>query len=145
MRSRNQSVRAIVDRTRNTLIGNNIEIADNFLFRLVGLLGRKGLESGGGMLIQPSSGVHTFGMCFSIDVVTLDKNLRVLSVHPAVHPWRTSGLGWRTRAVLELPAGSTEHCPILPGDQLEILQPADGAHSATSADLDSPALRHVVK
>jgi uncharacterized membrane protein (UPF0127 family) len=125
MRAVNDSryvIRIIANRTRNTLVGSHVEIADNFLNRLVGLLGRDGLDTGCGLLIQPSSGIHTFGMRFPIDVVALDRRFQVVSARRAVRPWRISGLSWRTRAVLELPAGHLDQCSIMPGDQLEILE-----------------------
>jgi uncharacterized protein len=59
------------------VIGTRIAVADTGLARLIGLLGRKKLEQGSGLWIQPSSGVHTFGMRFPIDVVALDRKLRV--------------------------------------------------------------------
>lgn len=67
-------------------IGSDIGLADTFLTRLCGLLGKNGLEPGSGILIRPSSGVHTIGMRFAIDVVGLDKNLRVLKVWRRLPP-----------------------------------------------------------
>ena len=66
--------------TRGTVLGSEIRIADTGLTRLVGLLGNSELRSGCGLLIEPSSGVHTFGMRFPIDVVALDRHLCVRGV-----------------------------------------------------------------
>ena len=110
----------IVNRTRATVIGTRIEVADTFLTRLIGLLGRSRLNVGCGLLIQPSSGVHTFGMRFPIDVIALDRQLRVLKIWRALRPWRTSTISWKTHAVLELAAGHLQGCPLEVGDQLEI-------------------------
>lgn len=120
--------KAIFNQTRCRLIGSQIEVADSFMSRLVGLLGRNHLDPGSGLLIRPSSGVHTFGMRFPIDVVALDRRLRVVAAQSDVRPWRTSGLGLRTHSVLELPAGSIRQNSIERGDQLEILEsPAPSA------------------
>src|SRR6185437_13252069 len=78
----------IRNKTRNTCLGTRIFIADTFLSRLVGLLGHRRLEPGTGLLIQPSSGVHMFGMRFAIDVVALDRQNRVYAVWPNLRPWR---------------------------------------------------------
>jgi uncharacterized membrane protein (UPF0127 family) len=43
-------------------------------------------------------------MKFTIDVVFLDRDLRVLKAVPELVPWRTAGCRG-ARAVLELPAG----------------------------------------
>ena len=49
------------------------ELADGFLNRGRGLLGRSELPSGQGMLIRPTWSVHTGFMRFAIDVVFLDE------------------------------------------------------------------------
>ena len=107
--------------TRATVIGTRIAVADTFLRRLVGLLGRRRLDADAGLWIVPSSGVHTFGMMFPIDVIGLDQKLRLCAVWPRLRPWRTSGVSWRIRSVIELPTGSIERGNIQRGDQLEIL------------------------
>lgn len=111
----------ICNRTQNTLAGTRIGVADTARTRLIGLLGHASLDAGSGLLIRPSSGVHTFGMRFTIDVVALDRNLRVHSLWPQLRPWRLSGLGWKIHSVLELPAGAIREHSIHVGDQLEIL------------------------
>ena len=79
-------------------------LAETSLARLRGLLGRSGLSSGEGLLLRPAGSVHTAFMKFTIDVVFLDRDLRVLKVVPDLVPWRTAGCRG-ARAVLELPAG----------------------------------------
>jgi len=110
----------ILDETRNTILGTRIALADTFLTRLVGLLGKKQMASDGGLLIQPSSGVHTFFMRFPIDVIALDRNHRVRAVWHALRPWRLSRVSWRYQSVLELPAGQIRRCRVEVGDQLRM-------------------------
>lgn len=111
----------IRNKTRATVIGTRIAVADTFLARLIGLLGRRRLGADDGLWIAPSSGVHTFGMLFSIDVIALDRKLCVCGIWPKLRPWRISGVGWRIHSVIELPTGSIQRGNIQPGDQLEIL------------------------
>lgn len=101
-------------------IGSRIGLADTSLTRLFGLLGKSGLEPGCGILIRPSSGVHTFWMRFSIDVVALDRELRVLKVYPRLPPWRITSVSTKVKSMLELAPGQIEACGIAPGDQLAI-------------------------
>jgi len=101
-------------------IGSNIGLADTFLTRLFGLLGKSGLEPGSGILIQPSSGVHTIGMRFPIDVVGLDRSLRVLKVWRRMPSWRMTNVNFRIHSMLELAPGQIDDCSIEPGDQLAI-------------------------
>jgi uncharacterized membrane protein (UPF0127 family) len=109
------------DRTSGTTIGTQITIADTSLTRLVGLLGRRQLDAGCGLLIRPSCGVHTFGMLFSIDAVALSKDLRVVKLWPRLAPFRVTSLQRKAHSVLELPAGQIRHCRIRIGDQLELI------------------------
>jgi uncharacterized membrane protein (UPF0127 family) len=99
-------------------IGSKIALANTVASRLFGLLGKRGLEQGCGILIRPSSGIHTFGMSFPIDVVALDKSLRVLKVWHSLAPFRFAALSLRTHSVLELAAGQIEIGKIQPGDLL---------------------------
>jgi uncharacterized protein len=109
------------DRTSGTNIGTRITIADTSLTRLVGLLGRRQLDPGCGLLITPSCGIHTFFMLFSIDVVALDRSLRVVKVWPRLAPFRVTSIHRKAYSILELPAGQISHCRIEAGNQLEFV------------------------
>ena len=95
------------------------EVADKPLPRMRGLLGRAGLEPGGGMLITPSPSVHMFFMRFAIDVVFLDRSLTVVKVAHELRPWRMAGAR-KANAALELPAGTAAALGLGPGDVLEL-------------------------
>src|SRR5215210_6594894 len=94
-------------------------LAESPLRRMRGLLGRRELDSGHGILIRPAPAIHTWFMRFAIDAIFLDRDLNVLSVRPELRPWRTAGQRG-ARAVLELPAGEAERRGIEPGDKLEV-------------------------
>jgi uncharacterized membrane protein (UPF0127 family) len=102
------------------IVGSRIGLADTSLSRLFGLLGKRGLERGSGILIRPSSSVHTFGMTFPIDVVALDRDLRVLNLWRRLRPFRITRISLKTHSVLELAAGQIDQCGIQQGDQLAI-------------------------
>ena len=109
------------DRTSGTTIGTQITIADTSLTRLVGLLGRRQLNAGCGLLLRPSCGIHTFGMLFSIDAVALSEDLRVVKLWPELAPFRVTSLQRKAHSILELPAGRIRQCRIHVGDQLELV------------------------
>jgi uncharacterized membrane protein (UPF0127 family) len=94
-------------------------VADTALSRLRGLLGRRGLPAGEGLLLRPSPSIHTFFMRFPIDVVFLDRELRVLRVADAVKPWRAVACRG-ARAVLELAAGEASARGIAVGERLSL-------------------------
>jgi uncharacterized membrane protein (UPF0127 family) len=83
--------------------------------RMRGLLGRRSLPSGEGILLRPAASVHTFFMRFAIDVVFLDDELRVVGIAAHLRPWRAAAQRG-AKAVLELPAGECERRGLAVGD-----------------------------
>lgn len=96
------------------------EVADNFLRRGVGLLGRAGLPEGGGLVITPCSNIHMLGMRFALDVVFLDKAGRVVKVYADLRPWRPYAGARGAHTTLELPVGAIAQAQVAVGDQLEL-------------------------
>jgi uncharacterized protein len=94
-------------------------VADRPVSRLRGLLGRDSLGRGEALLIRPASSIHTFFMRFAIDVVFVDRGGVVLTVVPALRPWRFAGRRG-ARCVLELASGEAAARGISPGDRLDI-------------------------
>jgi uncharacterized membrane protein (UPF0127 family) len=89
-------------------------VADSFAARLRGLLGRRGLEAGEGLLIPRTSSVHTHFMRFAIDVVFLDADGRVAKIARGLRPWRFTGARG-AKDVLELPSGRCDRVGLREG------------------------------
>lgn len=106
--------------TRGTTVGDKVELANTSLSRMFGLLGRKGLDAGGGLWIKPSSGVHTFFMLFSIDVIGLDRDLNVIKLWRCLPPFRVTSVSMKLKSVVELPCGAIKAADVQIGDRLEI-------------------------
>ena len=102
---------------RDHVVCNSCLVAESFAARLRGLLGRRSLPAGEGMLIRRESSVHTFFMRFSIDVVFLDADERVLRIDANVGPWRLRACRG-ARSVLELAAGEARGLSV--GDRIEL-------------------------
>lgn len=115
-------------------LASNVVVADTSLSRAVGLLGRTALAREEGIWIKPSSGVHTIGMRFPIDVVGLDAQLRVVRLWPSLKPYRLTAIVPSVRTVLELAAGRITESGLRLGDQLCIQEFAlsDEASLSTS-------------
>src|SRR5271157_3007009 len=111
---------AVVNTTRDTVLGDRICVAETSWSRIVGLLGKSGLEPGAGILIIPSQAIHTVAMRFTIDVVFVDRNWRVVHLRPWMAPYRVTGLHWKANFVLELPAGVIAQTSTAVGDQLAL-------------------------
>jgi uncharacterized protein len=113
------------------IICERCELADGPVSRIRGLIGRSRLPRGRGMLVRPRWFVHTAFMRFPIDVMFLDRNLKVLAIKEHVPPWRASAQ-LRAHSVLKLAAGETEALGIQVGDHLAWGSlPREGANSHT--------------
>lgn len=98
------STHTITHASPQTVIVSQLKLANNFLTRLKGLIGAAPLSAQQGILISPCQQVHTHFMGFSIDVVFLDKQLKVLHIIHNMPPWRFSKFIKSAYYVLELPA-----------------------------------------
>ena len=107
------------NRSRDATLGTRVGLADGYWSRLRGLLGRKGLDEGEGLLIAPSRGVHMFGMRFPLDVLLLDPEGHVRELYPDLPPGKTTGMHKGVRYALELPVGVIEASGTQAGDELE--------------------------
>ena len=79
---------------------------DTFFSRLIGLMFKKNLPDGSGVVLKPCTQIHTCFMRFNIDVIFLDKDLQVLHIIENMKPWRISPLFLKARYTVELPAGT---------------------------------------
>lgn len=95
-------------------------VADNFWTRFIGLIGRKELLIGDGLLIDPCGSIHCMFMSIPIDVIYLDKEDRVVGIDHALRPWRTGGFYRGAKRVIEIPAGAAKSSNTQVGDQLQV-------------------------
>ena len=84
------------------------DAANSFLKRFLGLMGRKKLPQGQGLLLSPCSSIHMLFMRFPIDAVWLDRDYRILKISPHLSPWLRLAFCPRAHACLELPAGAAD-------------------------------------
>jgi uncharacterized membrane protein (UPF0127 family) len=110
--------RRAVNVTRDVVLADQLEVADSFWKRFVGLLGRSRLPMGGGLLITRCSSVHTLAMAFPLDVLHLDDAGRVRAIIPSMQPWRVGPWVRGSTKVLELPGGASNGTQL--GDTIEL-------------------------
>ena len=106
-------------RADGAVVCERCRIADTFVARLRGLLGRRELPRGECLLIRPAGSIHTFAMRFPIDVLFLDRELRVLAVSSDVRPWRLAAQRG-AHVVVEMAAGESSERGVRVGDQLTL-------------------------
>ncbi|MGD2117615.1 MAG: DUF192 domain-containing protein [Chromatiales bacterium] len=87
---------------------------ENILERNRGLLKRPALQQQQGLWITPCNSIHTFGMQYAIDVIYLDRHMRIKKITESLPKYRLSGC-LRAKSTLELPAGSARQQQLQPG------------------------------
>jgi uncharacterized membrane protein (UPF0127 family) len=112
----------VYNKTRETFVATEANVADSYLRRLVGLLGktRRWAQLGRGLWIVPSQGVHTIGMLFPIDLIFLGKEKQVVHIEEHIRPFRISKVSLKATSVLELPPHTIYRSGTRVGDKLEI-------------------------
>ena len=93
-----------------------VAVADTFFSRFRGLMLRKNLPSGEGLLLKHCSAIHCCFMRFPIDAVYLSGSMRVVAVE-TVAPWHLGRAFPGVKHVLELNAGDARD--LVPGTQIE--------------------------
>jgi uncharacterized protein len=114
-----------IEHADGRVICDRCTVADRPLTRLRGLLGRRVLPAGEGLLLRPSPSIHTWFMRFPIDAVFLSAELEVLSVRPDMPAWRMAARRG-ARAVLELAAGEATQRDLVPGSRLRVVADREG-------------------
>lgn len=94
-----------------------VEFADNFLGRLRGLMFRRQLDTGRGLLLAPCNSVHMLFMRFAIDVVYLDEQLRIKKIVPNLPPWLGISFCFGAWGALELASGEATRLNLAVGQK----------------------------
>jgi uncharacterized membrane protein (UPF0127 family) len=112
----------VINRTRDTVLADSAELADNYWTRFIGLMGRGELRAGTGLVLKPGGGIHMWFMRIPLDVVHVDKADRATHVLRGIKPWRFGPLFVGNKLAIELPVGAAASTQV--GDQIEIDQSA---------------------
>lgn len=95
----------------------HLMLADSFFGRLRGLLFRPALKAREGLMLTPCTGIHTFGMEGSIDVVFIDKGRRICGLAENLGP-RKVRTAPGARNVIELWPGAITSLGLKVGDSV---------------------------
>ncbi len=105
---------------RSQVLAEKTTVAASHWARVRGLLGRRAMRPGEGLLLAYAKGIHTIGMRYSIDVAFLDRDGRVIHLIHSMKPFRLSPLVCNSAMVLELPAGILQQTGTQLGDRIQI-------------------------
>ena len=98
----------LIDGKDGRVILSELEIANTFWKRFVGLQFRRSLSASSGMLLDPCSSLHTCFMRFPIDIFMLDKVGTVMAIRKSVRPWRAVVCARGTIRIVETAVGATD-------------------------------------
>ena len=93
-------------------------VARGFFGRALGLMGRRGLPPGEGLLLAPCGEIHTCFMRFPLDAIFLDREGAVVRVVRGLRPWRLTAGGRGARTVIEAQSGWLDAEGLGPGERL---------------------------
>ena len=96
-----------------------VEIAKTFFSRLRGLMGRRRLDKGHGLLLAPCNSIHMLFMRFAIDVIYLDKEFCIKKIARKVLPWIGMSFCFGAWAALEMTSGEADRLNLRVGQKLE--------------------------
>ncbi|WBW95951.1 DUF192 domain-containing protein [Oceanirhabdus sp. W0125-5] len=66
----------------------DIKIADTWIKRFLGLMGKKEKDIKKPLIIYPCRGIHTHFMKATIDIIVLNKEKKIIEKHKDVQPFR---------------------------------------------------------
>lgn len=112
----------IRNKKRLTLLARDCQVADSFLLRLRGLIGKDNISDEYALMITPCNSIHMFFMRFNLDVIFIDKNNRVIHLIKNIKPWRFSKVIWSAKSAIELKPHSINESKTEVGDILEFLK-----------------------
>ncbi|HUF08892.1 MAG TPA: DUF192 domain-containing protein [Rhodothermales bacterium] len=102
-------------------LADSVQVARSAWSRFWGLMMRRHLPHGHGLLIDPCSSVHTMFMRFPIDVIYLDRENRVVKIAADMKPYRAS-IGRGARSVLEVNGGVAAEKGLTVGDRVVLTE-----------------------
>jgi uncharacterized protein len=110
------------NRTRTTYLATDLAIAGTHWTRFRGLMATPAsrFPRGHGLWINPSRGIHTFAMRFTIDAVYLDRDQVVVHLEEDLKPWRVAAVRVSAQSIIEVPAGTIRESRTQIGDQIDI-------------------------
>ena len=108
----------IINKTRERVLADSAHLACSYWERLIGLMGRKALAQGEGLIIDPCSSVHMFWMRFAIDVIYVNKAHVIVGIDHDLRPWHIGHFNRKVRYIVELPAGKAHETGTQVGDKL---------------------------
>jgi uncharacterized membrane protein (UPF0127 family) len=115
----------VLNEDRGSIVAKRVRVAGTSGARREGLLKISNMDVEAGLWIAPCEAIHTFGMRMPLDVLFLDRELRVRKIRYGLKPGRIA-VCLRADSVLELAAGAVSRSTTSLGDRLKFSVVAGG-------------------
>jgi uncharacterized membrane protein (UPF0127 family) len=110
-----------IARTRQPL-ATRVQVAHSFARRLIGLLGRTTLPKSEALMFPRCNSIHTIGMRMPIDIVFVDRSLRVVALKTHVGAGQVLPPVKGAWGVIELASGRVSEAGLRDGDELNVFK-----------------------
>jgi hypothetical protein len=111
----------LINQTKNTILAEDVLIANTPFKRIRGLLGKKVFLPNQAIILDPCNSVHTFFMRFAVDILFVDKDYKVVKALPDFSPNRITRICWHFSRAIELPVGRLKLTNTRTKDQLRLI------------------------
>lgn len=107
---------------KEMMIANQVTIADTFLTRLKGWMGKQHISDYEALILTPCSSIHTFGMRQMIDVLYVSADNTILYTIVCLRKCRVGPSIPGTMKVIELKCGTIKRGNLAVGDRVTFIE-----------------------
>jgi len=109
----------VIHKETQFVLGSDIKLADDMFSRMKGLMFIDKMQGMDGLMLDPGNSIHNCFVRFSIDVLFLSKDYKIVKVIRGFKPWRFTRIYFTATKVLELPEGTIPDY-VKAGDSIEV-------------------------
>ncbi|MFP4005115.1 MAG: DUF192 domain-containing protein [Candidatus Hadarchaeia archaeon] len=106
------------------VMADKVELADSFWSRFRGLMFRRNFGEGEALVFEIPEGrkfgVHTFFVFFPIDLIYLNRDMKVVDLKCGLTPWSTYSPKEESRFLVEIPSGTVQRYGLERGHKLRL-------------------------
>ena len=110
----------LTNQTKQTNMFSQLKVADTFGTRAKGLIGKRSMNQDEAVYFPKCNWIHTFFMSMPIDVIYVDKKMKVRKIQKNLKPWRWPAPVFTAHSVIEMAAGRIQADFVEVGDTLYV-------------------------
>jgi len=110
---------AIHNVSTGEVLAQRAHVAETMFSRFAGLMLRKSIPDGDGLVLLPTNSIHMFFMRFRIDAVFAAEDGTVVRIGRQLRPWSIGPIAPRALYCIELPAGKATATEV--GQRLQLV------------------------